>query len=82
MEKYDEAIADYRKATALDASLDYAFNNLGSVLRKKEKFDDAIDAYTQAIRANANSYIAYKTEEAPSLRKKIIKVRPKILTKL
>jgi tetratricopeptide (TPR) repeat protein len=48
--RYDEAIAHYRRATALRSDYAPAYNNLASSLNSKGQTDDAIATYEQALR--------------------------------
>ncbi|MCH2215304.1 MAG: tetratricopeptide repeat protein [Flavobacteriales bacterium] len=45
---------DYRQATLVEPDLASAFANLGSVLRKRERYEEAVDAYTDALKIEPN----------------------------
>ena len=46
--RYDDAVAHYRKAAALQPDYAPAYNNLGVTLRAQGRVDDAIQAYRKA----------------------------------
>jgi tetratricopeptide (TPR) repeat protein len=46
------AIAEFRRAIALDPGYAYAHNNLGNALRDNGRLDEAIIAYREALRLN------------------------------
>jgi tetratricopeptide (TPR) repeat protein len=48
-QRFDEALADFDKAIALDAGLAEAFNNRGAALYKLGRFDDAVASYDRAL---------------------------------
>ena len=47
--RYDEAVAHYRKAAALQPDYAPAYNNLGVTLRAQGRVDDAIQAYQEGL---------------------------------
>jgi tetratricopeptide (TPR) repeat protein len=55
----DAAIAEFRKAIAINPHFLDAHNNLGAALAGQGRLDEAIAAYQQAIRANPNYALAY-----------------------
>jgi len=57
--KYDDAIADYDKAIALDPNVATAYTNRGVTYGRKGDYDRAIADYTKAIAIDANHANAY-----------------------
>jgi tetratricopeptide (TPR) repeat protein len=57
--KYDDAIADYDKAIALDPNYATAYSNRGIVYHKQSEFDRAIADFTKAIALNPKDAAAY-----------------------
>ena len=57
--KYEEAINEYKKATAIDSLNDNYFLNLGVALDYIGKKDDAFDNYQKAIQLNPQNSKAY-----------------------
>ncbi len=57
--KYDDAIADYDKAIALDPNVAIAYTNRGLAYGRKGAFDRAIADYTKAIALDPNFADAY-----------------------
>jgi tetratricopeptide (TPR) repeat protein len=49
MDELKSAERDYRQATLVDPQLSTAYANLGTVLRKKERYSEAVDAYSDAL---------------------------------
>ena len=58
-ECYDEALAEFRKAIALDPRYERAHYGIGLAYLHKEQYTDAINAFQQAIRQNSNYKEAY-----------------------
>jgi tetratricopeptide (TPR) repeat protein len=58
VKNYDEAIACYKKATALDPSFASAFYNLGIMYEAKGMTDEAISAYKQVLTIKPDYYAA------------------------
>ena len=57
--KYDDAIADYDRAIALDPSYAMAYNNRGFAKLNKGDYDGAIDDCSRAIAIDPNNAAAY-----------------------
>ncbi len=57
--KYDDAIADYDKAIALDPNYATAYNDRGNAYGRKGAFDRAIADFDKAIALNRNYALAY-----------------------
>ena len=57
--KYDDAIADYTKAIALDPNCARAYNDRGVAYYRKGAFDRAIADFDKAIALNRNYALAY-----------------------
>ena len=57
--KYDDAIADYTKAIALDPNFALAYTNRGLAYAKKGDVDRAIADYDKAIALDPNFVLAY-----------------------
>jgi tetratricopeptide (TPR) repeat protein len=57
--KYDDAIADYDKAIALDPNVAIAYTNRGLAYGQKREVDRAIADYTKAIAIDPNFVLAY-----------------------
>lgn len=57
--QYNEALAEYKKATVLDDKNPRAYLNLGITYRKVEKKDIAITSFQKAIELNPKSYEAH-----------------------
>ena len=49
LEKYEDAVACYDKATALDAKDSLIWYNSGVALTQLERYDDALSSYDKAI---------------------------------
>ncbi|MBE9066530.1 tetratricopeptide repeat protein [Leptolyngbya cf. ectocarpi LEGE 11479] len=58
-ERYDEAIASYQKAIALDPDYATAYNNLGTTYSELKQYDDAIASYQKAIALDPDYAKAY-----------------------
>ena len=61
--EYDDAIADYTKAIALDSNLAAAYTNRGLAYEKKDEVDRAIADYTKAIALDPNDDLDYTYAE-------------------
>ncbi len=48
--KWQEAEADYRRATTLSRGIPEAWNGLGHALKMQRRFDEALAAYDEALR--------------------------------
>lgn len=57
--KYDQALAHYKEAIALDVNFADAFSNMGNVYQAMGKSKDAINCYEQAISINSEFAEAY-----------------------
>jgi protein O-GlcNAc transferase len=77
----------YRQAIALQPDLVAAHNNLGDVLQKQARLDDAIKSYRQAIKIQPDSFYAYhnlghtlqqkgKLKQAVAAYKKALNIKP------
>jgi Tfp pilus assembly protein PilF len=86
--KYDEAIAEYRKAIQLDPNYELAYVNWGVALRQQGKYDEAIAKYRKAVELEAKDADAYndwgnvlfdqmKYDAAIAMYQKAVKLDPK-----
>jgi tetratricopeptide (TPR) repeat protein len=57
--KFDQAIADFRKALEVDPNYYLAWNNLGLTYKGKGELNEAIACYTKALKINPKFGIAY-----------------------
>lgn len=57
--QYDEAIACYAQAVAIDPAFASVYNNWGEALADQGKFDDAVELYQRAIHFNSKFVEAY-----------------------
>jgi len=57
--KYDDAIADYDKAIALDPNVALAYTNRGSAYYRKGEYERAIADHSKAIAIDPNHANAY-----------------------
>jgi tetratricopeptide (TPR) repeat protein len=51
-EKYDEAIANFKAALAIDSLFSFAWDNLGITCRRLERYPEALVAYQKSIAVN------------------------------
>ena len=65
LEKYDEAVASFKKAAEMNnpALSAIALKKLGSVLEEQKKYDEAVDAYTRIKNAYPQSNEAQDIEK-------------------
>jgi len=59
LNKYDEAIKYWKKATELNPQYHFGYNNLGNVFLKKKNFKEALDYYDKAIKIKPDYYEAH-----------------------
>jgi protein O-GlcNAc transferase len=59
LNKYDEAIKYWKKATELNPQYHFGYNNLGNVFHKKSEFKEALNYYNEAIKIKPDYYEAY-----------------------
>ena len=69
-EQYDLAIRNYKQAIQLFPEYTTALNNLGNVYEKKQLTKQALEAYENALKYDANNATAKK--RAVSLRKRLV----------
>lgn len=69
-EQYDLAIRNYKQAIQLFPEYTTALNNLGNVYEKKQLTKQALEAYENALKYDANNATAKK--RAASLRKRLV----------
>ncbi len=55
---FDRAIACYRKAAGIDAGIAGLWRDLGAACTEKRRYGDALEAYREAMRRDANDEIA------------------------
>jgi tetratricopeptide (TPR) repeat protein len=58
--RLDEAIAEYRRAIAIDPDYAPAFNNLGVALAATDRFDEAVGAFRDALRLDPDSPVTQR----------------------
>ena len=58
MEKNDLAVENYQKAVELQPGYVVAWNNLGDAFERKQKFNDALKAYEEALSYAPSNKIA------------------------
>jgi tetratricopeptide (TPR) repeat protein len=63
LEKFDLAIADYKKAIEINAQ-SFIYNNLGSVLKRTGSIQEAVDAFSKAISIDSQYELAYNNRGA------------------
>jgi len=49
MNKFEEALEDFKKALSLDSKNPIIYSNMGLVLRKMEDFETAVYCYSQEL---------------------------------
>ena len=59
LNKYDEAIKYWKKATELNPQYHFGYNNLGNVFLKKKNFKEALDYYDKAIKIKPDYHEAH-----------------------
>jgi protein O-GlcNAc transferase len=59
LNKYDEAIKYWKKATELNPQYYFGYNNLGNVFLKQNEFKKALDYYHKAIQIKPDYYEAH-----------------------
>lgn len=64
---YDKAITSFKQAAALDPSNTTAYNYLGKIYLSQDKTDEAIKAYKQLVRIQANQSTKDTSSNAPTL---------------
>jgi len=85
---YEKAIANFRKVVAAEPSRGYVFLQMGTALNRLQRFDEALDALTQAIAKLKDPTVAYNNigitygklgryQEEIDAMKKAIKLRPR-----
>jgi tetratricopeptide (TPR) repeat protein len=57
--RYEDAIAEYRRALALDPSLADAMHGLARVLQDLQRYDDAIEIASKLIESNPDDILAH-----------------------
>ena len=60
LEKYDTAIACYRRALELNPVFFEAHTNIGVALKQKGNFDDAIDSFKKALTIKPDEVLVYR----------------------
>lgn len=64
---YDKAITSFKAAVALDPNNTTAYNYLGKIYLSQGKNEDAIKAYKQLVRIQANQSTKDSSDDAPTL---------------
>jgi tetratricopeptide (TPR) repeat protein len=70
-EQYDLAIRNYKEAIKIFPEYTIALNNLGNVYEKKQLTAQALEAYENTLKYEANNSVAKKRVE--SLRKRLVR---------
>ncbi len=56
---FDSALANYKKALAINPNNDQTYVNMGNLFQKAGSFEKAKDAYKSALKRNPSAYLAY-----------------------